>query len=72
MNTPLVASQSSVRYAAVITGAQTDKASAMVGFNYYKRNAIYNGDRSYSTIPPFLSSNSSPLNLEITPAAAQA
>jgi iron complex outermembrane receptor protein len=58
--------------AALITGAQTDKATAMVGFNYYKRNAIYNQDRSYSAIPPFLSSNASPLNLEITPAAAQA
>jgi len=58
--------------AAVITGAQTDKASAMVGFNYYKRNAIFNKDRSYSAIPPFLSSNSSPLNLNITRAVALA
>ncbi len=58
--------------AALITGAQTDKASAMVGFNYYKRNAIFNKDRSYSEIPPFLSSNSSPLNLQITRAAALA
>jgi iron complex outermembrane receptor protein len=54
------------------TGAQTDKASAMVGFNYYKRNAIYNRDRSYSQVPPFLSTNSSPLNLQITRAAALA
>jgi len=58
--------------AALITGVQTEKASAMLGFNYYKRNAIYNQDRSYSAVPPFLSTNSSPLNLEITPAAAQA
>jgi outer membrane receptor protein involved in Fe transport len=58
--------------AAVITGAQTDKASALVGFNYYKRNAIFNKDRSYSEIPPFLSSNSSPLNLNITRAVALA
>ena len=56
--------------AALITGAQTDKASAMVGFNYYKRNAIMNADRSYSAIPPFLSSNASPLNLQITRAVA--
>jgi outer membrane receptor protein involved in Fe transport len=56
--------------AALITGAQTDKASAMVGFNYYKRNAIMNADRQYSKIPPFLSSNSSPLNLNITRAVA--
>lgn len=58
--------------ASVITGAQTDKASVMVGFNYYKRNAIFNKDRDYSAVPPFLSSNSSPLNLNITRAAALA
>ncbi len=58
--------------AALITGAQTDKASAMVGFNYYKRNAIFNQDREYSKIPPFLSSNASPLNLQISRAVALA
>ena len=58
--------------AALITGAQTDKASAMVGFNYYKRNAIFNQDRTYSAVPPFLSSNASPLNLQITRAVALA
>jgi outer membrane receptor protein involved in Fe transport len=56
--------------AALITGAQTEKASALVGFNYYKKNAIMNADRSYSAIPPFLSSNASPLNLQISRAAA--
>lgn len=56
--------------ASLITGVQTDKASAMVGFNYSKKNAIFNSDRKYSEIPPFLSSNSSPLNLQITRAAA--
>ncbi|MEY4005405.1 MAG: hypothetical protein RLZZ221_1501, partial [Verrucomicrobiota bacterium] len=58
--------------ASVITGAQTANASAMVGFNYYKKNAIFNSDRSYSAIPPFLSSNASPLNLQITRAVALA
>jgi outer membrane receptor protein involved in Fe transport len=58
--------------AALITGAQTDKASALVGFNYYKKNAIFNKDRTYSAIPPFLSSNASPLNLQITADAALA
>jgi iron complex outermembrane receptor protein len=58
--------------AAIIMGAQTDKASALVGFNYSKKNAIFNKDRSYSQIPPFLSSNASPLNLNITQAAALA
>ncbi|MDB6094742.1 MAG: hypothetical protein JWM32_2304, partial [Verrucomicrobia bacterium] len=55
-----------------ITGASTDKASALVGFNYFKKNAIFNKDRDYSAVPPFLSSNSSPLNLNITRAAALA
>ncbi len=50
----------------LVTGAQTDKASALVGFNYYSRKAIMNRDRDYSAIPPFLSSNASPLNLQIT------
>ncbi|MFM9079998.1 MAG: hypothetical protein ACKOTE_07665, partial [Opitutaceae bacterium] len=58
--------------ASVITGAQTANASAMVGFNYYKKNAIFNADRSFSAIPPFLSSNASPLNLQITRAVALA
>ena len=56
--------------ASLITGAQSDKASVMIGFNYYKKNPIYNADRAYSEVPPFLSSNSSPLNLEITREAA--
>ena len=58
--------------ASIIMGAETDKASAMVGFNYSKKNAIFNKDRDYSAVPPFLSSNSSPLNLNITRAAALA
>lgn len=56
--------------ASIITGAQSDKASVMIGFNYYKKSPIYNADRSYSAVPPFLSSNSSPLNLQITREAA--
>ncbi len=58
--------------ASIITGAQTANASAMVGFNYSRKNAIFNSDRSYSAIPPFLSSNASPLNLQITRAVALA
>ena len=34
--------------------------------NYYHRNSIFNRDRSYSAVPPFLSSNSTPENLELT------
>ena len=34
--------------------------------NYYKRNSIYNRDRGYSAVPPFLSSNATPENLQLT------
>src|SRR5256714_10057529 len=37
--------------------------------NYYHRNSIFNHDRSYSAVPPFLSSNASPYNLQVTNAA---
>src|SRR5215213_755639 len=33
--------------------------------NYYHRNSIFNRDRSYSAVPPFLSSNASPYNLQL-------
>ena len=56
--------------ASIITGAQSDKASVMISFNYYKKSPIYNADRSCPAIPPFLSSNSSPLNLQISREAA--
>jgi outer membrane receptor protein involved in Fe transport len=35
-------------------------------FNYYHRNSIANRDRSYSAVPPFLSSNTSPYNLQLS------
>ncbi len=38
-------------------------------FNYYHRNSIANRDRDYSAVPPFLSSNTSPYNLQLTNAA---
>ncbi|MEO5720797.1 MAG: TonB-dependent receptor [Chthoniobacterales bacterium] len=40
--------------------------------NYYHRNSIFNRDRSYSAVPPFLSSNASPYNLQVTNAAVAA
>ena len=40
--------------------------------NYYERNSIANRDRTYSAIPPFLSSNASPYNLQLTKAAVVA
>jgi iron complex outermembrane recepter protein len=34
--------------------------------NYYKRNSIANRDRGFSAVPPFLSSNNSPYNLQLS------
>lgn len=61
---------SSETIASLITGAQTNRTNVLIGFNYYKRESINNPDRDYSAVPPFLSSNSSPLNLQITRDAA--
>lgn len=54
-----------------ITGSSNEDTSVVAGFNYYKRNSIFNRDREYSKIPPFLSSNASPLNFQITREAAE-
>jgi iron complex outermembrane recepter protein len=56
--------------ASLVTGAQSERANVLVGVNYYSKKAINHADRSYSAIPPFLSTNSSPLNLQITREAA--
>src|SRR6266513_1239542 len=34
--------------------------------NYYHRNSIANRDRGFSAVPPFLSSNASPYNLQLS------
>jgi hypothetical protein len=60
----------SAKSASVYPGAETANASVAVGMNYYKKESIANRDREYSAIPPFLSSNSSPLNLEVGRLAA--
>lgn len=54
----------------IVSGKSDEDGSVTVGANYYKRNAIFNRDRSYSEVPPFLSSNASPLNFQITREAA--
>ena len=51
--------------ASILSGVSSDKGSITIGFNYQTRNAIYNRDRSYSLVPAFLSSNSSPINAQI-------
>ena len=40
--------------------------------NFYHRNSIANRDRTYSAVPPFLSSNASPYNLQLSKAVAVA
>ncbi len=40
--------------------------------NYYHRNSIFNHDRGFSLVPPFLSSNASPYNLQLSSDVAAA
>ena len=60
---------SSETMVSTITGVSGDKGWLTVGFNFYNRESIFQRDRSYSEVPPFLSSNSSPPNLQVTRAA---
>ena len=53
----------------VMTGVSGEKGWLTAGFNFYNREAIFAADREYSAVPPFLSSNSSPVNLQVTRAA---
>ncbi len=50
----------------IMYGVTTDKSSILVGANYYNREPIFQRDRSYSAVPAFLSSNSSPPNFQVT------
>lgn len=44
-----------------------DANTEIVGVaDYYHRNSIANRDRSFSAVPPFLSSNASPYNLQLS------
>ncbi len=56
---------SSETVASLATGVSTGRMSLIVGLNFYNRQAILNRDRAYSAVPPFLSTNSSPANLEV-------
>ncbi len=56
--------------ASLLFGTMTEKTRIVGGMNYYHRNSIFNKDRSYSQVPPFLSSNSSPINLQLSGGAA--
>ena len=58
--------------AAIIYGVGNEDGNLMIGLNYQKRNAIFQRDRSYSAVPPFLSSNASPANLQLSRTAVEA
>ncbi|MBA3543961.1 MAG: TonB-dependent receptor [Chthoniobacterales bacterium] len=52
-----------------VSDAQTNVTGAM---NFYHRNSIANRDRGFSAKPPFLSSNTSPYNLQLSSDVAAA
>jgi iron complex outermembrane receptor protein len=54
---------------ALTFGVGDGKTNISGTVNYYHRNSIFNHDRDYSAVPPFLSSNASPYNLQVSNAA---
>jgi iron complex outermembrane receptor protein len=58
--------------ASAIFGVGNDTTNITGTLNFYHRNSIFNHDRGFSAIPPFLSSNASPYNLQLTNAAVAA
>ena len=52
--------------ASLVFGVGNDKTNMTGVLNYYHRNSIANRDREYSAVPPFLSSNASPYNLQLS------
>ncbi|MGI8955460.1 MAG: TonB-dependent receptor plug domain-containing protein [Chthoniobacterales bacterium] len=52
--------------ASLLFGAGDEKTQVAGVINYYHRNAIANRDRGFSAVPPFLSTNASPYNLELS------
>ena len=60
-------------YISSITFGVGNKTTEIAGvLNYYHRNSIANRDRSFSAVPPFLSSNASPYNLVLSKAVVAA
>jgi iron complex outermembrane receptor protein len=49
-----------------IFGVGNDTTNITGVLNYYHRNPIANRDRDFSAVPPFLSSNASPYNLQLS------
>jgi len=55
----------------IVYGVTSDTGSLTFGANWSQRQPIFNRDRSYSAVPPFLSSNASPANLQVSRAAIE-
>ena len=54
-------------YAASLIFGASSKTTNVTGIvNFYHRNSIANRDRGFSAVPPFLSSNTSPYNLQLS------
>src|SRR5882724_2635056 len=49
-----------------IFGVGNNTTSVTGVLNYYHRNSIFQRDRTYSAVPPFLSGNTSPYNLQLS------
>src|SRR5437660_6024743 len=58
--------------ASAVFGVGNDTTNVTGVLNYYRRNDIFQHDRAYSNIPPFLSSNASPYNLSLSSDVAAA
>src|SRR5438094_6236255 len=58
--------------ASAVFGVGNDKTNITGVLNYYRRNDIFQHDRVYSAVPPFLSSNASPYNLSLSSDVAAA
>lgn len=58
--------------ASVLFGIGDDKTQVTGEINYYHRNSIFAHDRGNSISPPFVSSNSSPYNLQLSDAVVVA
>src|SRR5437763_10722868 len=56
----------------VLFGVGDDKISITGDIFYFHHNSTFNGDRGNSLIPPFLSSNASPWNFNVSTAVAAA
>jgi len=56
----------------LVVGMASEKGNITIGANFQNREPIFNRDRSYSAVPPFLSSNASPANFQVSRAAVEA